>query len=242
MQLFLAKILTAVVFIHLPLFLIQLLLLKLSFFPVRQSIPGLLAVHLMLFVFLTMYSIALGSITSGMGQAALAILVLIVCLIGIGTLFALFPSVEFTSDFLSAELGFLVLIAGTGVAVVQYAFRRTWFSRMLFLGIVGAVAALMLLSLSPRILSHYLPSPTAEHPVPAKFTFDRTAAFGHEPNQKYYGKNVELEFPLVVSDLPEKTVVQVHGVKLDLDLPTAQHWSSGRSLTTRGNSSSTFLP
>ena len=226
-KLFAAKLLTAIVFLHLPLFIAQLILLKLSFFPVLASIPGLLVIHLLLFAFLVMYGFAIGSVTSGMGQAVLAVLVVIVGLIGIGSLFAVFPSIEFTSDFLSGELGLLLLAGGIVTALVQYIFRRTLFSRLLFLGMLASVAALMLLSMSPRIINYNLPAPTAEHPVPAKFSFDRTAAFGHEPGQKYYGKNVELEFPIVVEDLAQNTVVQIHGIKLDLDLPTAQHWTSG---------------
>ena len=67
-KLFAAKLLTALVFVHTPLFISQLILLKLAFFPVLASIPGLLFVHSMFFITLVMYAFALGSVTRALAR------------------------------------------------------------------------------------------------------------------------------------------------------------------------------
>ena len=220
-----AKLLMAVLVIHIPLFVCQIILLKAAFFPLTSA-PGLLPVHLMLFFVLVLYGLALGSITSGMVQVVLSLLVCTAGVAAIGGLFEIFPSIDFTSDFFAEPLGLLLIVAGAVVTVVQYAFKRTWLSRLLFFGVLATVASLMLFSLSPRVINRYLPRPTAEHPLPAKFTFDRTTSFAHQVGANYSTNRVMLEFPLLVENVPADTVVQIRAVKLDLDLPERQ-WSSG---------------
>jgi len=227
-KLFAAKVLMAVFFVHVPLFIIQIVLLKVALFPVFASVPGLLSVHIMLFASMAMYAFAVASISAGIGQALLVVLLLVLGLIGIGTLFAVFPSVEFTSDFFSTELGLLLIATGSAVTLVQFIFRKTLLSRLLFVGALVGIATLMLLSLSPKIIDgYYLPAPTKEHPLPAKLTFDHEVVFGHEPQQKYYGKSVNLELPFLIDGLADNTVVQIRAIRLDLGLPAAQHWTSG---------------
>jgi hypothetical protein len=226
-KLFAAKLLTALVFVHTPLFISQLIVLKLAFFPVLASIPGLLFVHSMLFITLVMYAFALGSVTPSIGKATLGVLAVAVAMIGVGSLFAIFPSMDFTSDFFGAPLGLLLAATGTVVTLAQYIFRKTLLSISLFGAAVLLMVALMLLSTSSRIADSNLPLPTTQHPLPAKFAFDHDASFGHEPGQKYYGKSVFLEFPFLIQDLADNTVAQIHGAKLDLDLPTGERWTSG---------------
>lgn len=224
-----AKLLTALLFIHLPLFVVQLVLMQLAFFPVAHSLPELLAIHSMLFLVLVSYGLALGSITSGMVQVVLSLLVLTAGVVGVGSLFEIFPGVDFTSDFLSTQLGLVLALSGVIVATVQYTFRKTWLSRLLGLSSILGIAAIMLLSLSPRVVNHYLPGPSAAHPLPVKFTFDRTSSFAHQPGATYSTNRIALEFPLLVEDIPEDTVLHIRGAKLDLELPDRQWTSDWRS-------------
>ena len=226
-KLFAAKVLTAIVFVHIPLFLVQLLLLKLAFFPVIASISGLSVIHVVLFLGLVMYAFALGSVTPSIGKAALGVLAVALAVIGMGSMFAIFPGMDFTSDFFSLELGLLLIGTGTVVTLVQYVFRKTFLSISLFGAAAILMIGFMILSTSSRIAESNLPLPTAQHPLPAKFAFDPNASFAHETGARYYGKSVTLEFPLLMEDLADNTVAQIHGIKLDLDLPAGEHWSTG---------------
>ena len=47
-----------------------------------------------------------------------------VAMIGVGSLFAIFPGMDFTSDFFAAPLGLLLAATGTVVALARYIFAR----------------------------------------------------------------------------------------------------------------------
>jgi len=66
-----------------------------------------------------------------------------------------------------------------------------------------------------------IPLRTPDHPLPGEFTLDRSLSFDHSTKSKFdsYGDEVSLEVPFQVTDLIKNTLIQVRGVKLDLDLP-----------------------
>ena len=223
-----AKLLFIALFIHLPLFVSQLILLKAASFPVVSSIPGLLFVHFLLFLALVLPCVTIASITSGIGQAALAILMLFFCLLGLLLFFSLNPDMDFATDATDAIQGLIYLGAASTVVLLQYIYRRTRLARIVAAGATLLIVLVIVLAPYQILINHEYPLPAPAHPLTVQFALDRSLSFDHTngKNTNSYGSEVGLEIPLQISGLAEKTVVRVQGVKLDIVMPTGERWSS----------------
>jgi hypothetical protein len=222
-KLLLAKLLFISLFFHLALFITQLSLLKAARFPVLSSIPSLLYVHSMLAATLVLAALALACISSGIGQAALSLLIVFLSSIGIAFLSTLFPDSDVATDTEAID-GLLVIITCIAVVLVQYKYRKALLSRLIVGAAIVLVLLLMVLAPYDRLIGHDFPSATPTHPVPAKFTFDHSLTFAHGEKPKFssFGDEVYLEFPLQIADLSDDTVFQIRAMKLDLDLPNGE--------------------
>jgi hypothetical protein len=226
-KLLLAKLLFILLFFHLALFIAQLSLLRVARFPVMSSIPGLLYVHSLLAATLVLATLALACISSGIGQASLSLVVVFLCVIGIAFLSNLFPDSDLASDTEAID-GLLFLTACATVILVQYKYRKALQSRLIVAAAIVLILLVMVLAPYERLVGHDFPSATPAHPVPAKFTFDHSLSFAHgeKPKPNSFGDEVSLEFPFQIADISDETVFQVRAMKLDLYLPTGEHWTS----------------
>src|SRR5882762_5959623 len=223
-----AKLLAALLLIHLPLFLAQLLLLKLAFFPVLASVPGLLQVQLMLFGFLTLPAFVVRTIIRSIGQASLVVLELFLVLMAMAALVLVFPSLDFSPDNFDYIMAIISFVGATSVVVIQFAWRKTRFSWFIIAGCLASYAVLLLFAGNAYIQNRGMPLPTAAHPLPARFTFDSSVSFQHQPGEQLetYGLDQTLELPFLLSDMPQNSIVQIAAIKLDWDLPSGEHWTS----------------
>jgi len=223
-----AKLFAALILLHLPLFLAQLLLLKLAFYPVLASVSGLLQVHLMLFASLTLPAFVVASITRTIGQATLVVLGLFLVLLGIASLDFVFPSLNFSADNYDNIQMIIVFVAVVSVIVVQFAYRKTRFSWCIIAASISATLALVFISGNPELQNRSMPLPTAAHPLPVKLTFDSSVSFQHQPGEQLdsFGLDPNLELPFLLDGIPENSLVQIAGVKLDFDLSSGEHWTS----------------
>jgi hypothetical protein len=223
-----AKLLAIFVFIQVPLFVAQILLLKLALFPLTPAIKGLLFIHWSLAITLVLASLALASITSGIGQASLGLLGAILLVIGIAALTTVIPNMDLASDTTDNWQEAVYLCGCIAAIVTQYVFRKTLLARLIVAG--GFVLVFLLVALPPygKLVARSFPLPTAEHPKPAEFVLDRALSFDHATRSSFdsYGDEVRLQIPFELSHFADNTLVQVRGVKLDLDLPAGEHWSS----------------
>lgn len=226
-KLLLAKLLFIVVFFHLALFVAQLALLKVAGFPVMASVRGLFFVHSLLAATLVLATLALASISSGIGQASLSLLVTFLLITGIALLSTLYPDSDVSSDTEAID-GLLFLAACVGIILVQYKYRKVLLSRLIVVGTIALIVSIMVLAPYDRLIGHDFPPPTAAHPVPVRFAFDHSLSFAHADKTKLnsFGDEVYLEFPFQLNDLSDNSILQIRAVKLDLDLPTADHWTS----------------
>ena len=223
-----AKLLSIIFFVHLPLFIAQLCLLKIAEFPVASSIPGLVFVHLLFATTIVMPSITLASITSGIGQAALVLLAVLLLVLGMAMLATtVFPESDLSNATDSLD-GFLYVGACLTVILTQYLYRKALLSRLVLAGAVAVVFLIIAVTPYGRIITHDFPLPTRPHPLPAQFALDPSLSFSHQgPHQpNSFGEDVELEIPLQITDMAEKTIVQIPAMKLELDLPNGDHWTS----------------
>jgi len=223
-----AKLFAALLLLHLPLLLAQLLLLKLAFYPVLASIPGLLQTHLMLLSFLTLSAFVVGSVTRSVGQASLVVLGLFLVLLGIASLDFVFPSLNFSADDYDDIQVIIALVAAISVVVVQFVHRKTRFSWCIIAASLAAILALVLVSGNLDLQNRSMPLPTAAHPLPVKLTFDSNVSFQHQPGEQLdsFGLDPNLELPFLLEGISENSLVEITGVKLDFDLPSGKHWTS----------------
>jgi hypothetical protein len=222
-----AKLLFVVLLLHLPLFMSQVVLLKMASFPVISSIRGLLFVHFLLVIAIVLPSLSLASITSGIGQAALVILAAFLLLIGIAFLVTtVIPEADLASG--TDSLDGLLYIAGClTVIFVQYVYRKTLLSRLIVAGASSIIVLILVGAPYGRIINHDFPLPTETHPLPAHLALDRGLSFSHLEGRRsnFFGDEVELEIPFQITELDEKTILRISAIKLDLELP-GEHWSS----------------
>jgi hypothetical protein len=193
-----------------------------------SSIPGLLDVHLLLFLAIVLPSVTIGSITSGIGQTSLVLLAVFLLLLGIFLLFTVVPDMDFATDATDGLQGTIYLGAAVTTILVQYIYRKTLLSRLVVAGALVSIFLVIALAPYEKLINSDFPLPTKAHPLPAEFTLDRALSFGHAEGQQpnFYGDAVELEIPFQVAKLPDKTIVSIRAIKLDLDLPNGEHWSS----------------
>ena len=223
-----AKLLSILLFIHVPLFVTQLVLLKIAHFPVAASIPGLLYVHLMFLMAIVLPALTIGVITSGIGQALLVLLAVFMVILGIVLLSQLMPDMDFDTDATDTLQGAIYLGACLTTIFIQYIYRKTILTRLLIAGSLVAFVLVVVLAPYGRIIDREFPLATQAHPSPAQFALDAALSFDHAEGQhtNSYGDDVYLEIPLKISDLGGKSIVQIRGTKLDIVLPDGEVWSS----------------
>jgi hypothetical protein len=174
-------------------------------------------------------SVALGSLTKGLAQALLGIVVILFGTWGAFALLEKVPSSGMSSEVegLGEITGTLVLAAILGAAVWQYARRKTWTSRGLLAG--GLALPFLIAALTP-----YTSLVEKKHPLlegtdaPVKITA-RTAL----PNPKKKSilpdslPQVYLSIPLAVSGVTPGRLVRLDGMKVSFDTNGGAKWDSG---------------
>lgn len=222
-----AKLLSIIAFIHIPFLIGQIVLLRLGKFPVMSSLGGLILIQLMFGLILITGALALSAVTAGIGQASLALLIVFLLMLGIAGISSLIPNADMVDDTDGAQ-GLLYIACCIAVVLLQYARRRTLLSRMVILGTIGLILLVVALTPYELILRHNYPPATKDHPLPAKFTFDRALSFAHKKEQpgRWIEEEVSLELPFQVTDLDDKSLVQLQAIKLDLEWSSGHRWTS----------------
>jgi hypothetical protein len=231
-----AKLLAILAFFHIPLFISQIVLLRLGKFPVVSSLGSLVLIQLMFASILVAGALALSVVTSGIGQASLALLIVFLLTLGIAGIESLIPNAGMVDD-VDGVQALLYIACCVTIVLLQYTRRRTLLSRMVILGTITVMVLVLVLTPYEPILRHNYPLATKDHPLPAKFTFDRALSFAHEKQQpgRWIEEEVPLELPFQVTDLDDKSIVQLQVIKLDLK------WSSGRRWTSHWHPLSNVL-
>lgn len=222
-----AKFLGVLALINLPLFIGQIVLLKLAHFPIMRSLWGLVEIHLMFVGVFLAGALALAAVTSSIGQAALALLILVVLILGMAWLDSLVPNASASNDTdgIQALIYFACCIT---VVLMQYRYRRTSLSRLVILSTIVLIVLILVLTPYEAIFRRNYPLPTKDHPLPAKFTLDRSLSFAHEEKEssRWIPDEISLELPFQVTDLDAKSFVQIEAMRLDLELTGGRHWTS----------------
>lgn len=224
-----AKVLLAVTFISLPLFVADIVLLHKAGFSPFHYLLGLLSMQEFMVLFLILPAIVAAAVTSTVVQVLLSVVGIVLYLIGITSIVSVIPNSGVGPG--SSVLGTLGLVIFLGVAVavtlVQYARRRAWRSRLL---IFAAAAAMLVASAAMPysiLTAHAFPPPAAGKPPMVQLQFGPALppSPGKRVPEEINGR-VALLFPLRVSGVAADSVVIEGGTLATIRSADGRSWTS----------------
>ncbi len=223
-----AKALFLVVFVNLPLFIVQMVLLSRAGFRPTGYLTGLLYLQLLWVLTLILPLITLATITSSLVQAVLITIGILLGMIAVAALFSVHAIQRLTTAnwipvWLPSTIKACAYAVIVFVLVWQYARRRTQQSRLLLV----AVAAVVLVVPSPPDTfpkSEY-PQPSAGQQPPVQFAFDPAKPKREDTRPKE--KKVILQIPLLVCGIAQSSTVDINGAMVEIEAPGGMRWNSG---------------
>jgi hypothetical protein len=196
-----AKVLFLVVFVNLPLFILQMILLSKAGFRPTEYLAGLLYLQLLWILTLILPLITLATITSSLVQAMLATIGILLGMIAVAALFSVHAIQRLTvASWIPVWLPSTIKVCAYAVIVFvlvwQYARRRTQQSRLL---LIAAAAAVLIVPSPPDTFpkSEYPQTPAGQQPL-VQFAFDPAKPKRREDTRPEKNE-VILQIPLLVS-------------------------------------------
>jgi hypothetical protein len=223
-QLLISKVLFVVVFVNLPLFVAQIILLRIADLPVLPSIYGLLYVQLILSLALLIPVAALATVTPTVVQMVLAVLAVILCLIGLAALGSVIPSssVGEGSDFLQ---GLIVIVMALTVIVWQYARRKVAVARWMIAATVSIVGLLVIATPYRTMIEREYPTLEAGRQPPLRLEL-RPVQTPVTRDDSGDWNTVDILIPMNVSGMAAGSFVVLNGLETTIEAPGVQ-WRSG---------------
>lgn len=222
-QLLAGKALFVLTFVHLPLLIAQLVLLRMAGFAPLRYLPGLLWMQVLTFVVIILPVSALASVTSNLGQIVLGVILTGIYLILIAYLNSLVPSSSMPTGGLDDVLTSVILVAALAAVIFwQYSARRTARSRWTLVGCAAIVGVIPIAWPYTRLVNREFPLDTGKQVV--NFSLDSSKKTGsRRPEER---DEVLLGLPLQVSGIENDVVVTIVGQRIVLEAPGFR-WSSG---------------
>ena len=226
-QLLLAKLFFIFVFVSVPLFHVQLLLLYHAGFSTLANIGRLFLMQFTLPLIIIVFTFALASLTKNLAQALLGIGIVVVVLIAGIWLDSITSHMTGDSSRIMDTLESLLLFGPLIlVPVWQFARRRTWTSRATIAACAGVATLLSLIPFSRSVEQSYpLISVSAS---PAQFSTPTIPEAPDNPSGlPSFMSEAVLSIPLNVSGVVPGSVVLINGVNLTVDSSDDAHWTRG---------------
>jgi len=223
-----AKVLFLVIFVNVPLFVAQVVLLKQADFGILSNLLTVTRMHLADWSFLII-AIVLAAITRGLGQAALVGIGATVAAIGAGVLISQIPgsSMGPVIPVWGAMEGWLYLAVSLVVILWQYARRKSWQSRLLLLATAGLALLVQVLTPYNKLISDEYPlKDESQQPVRVGFAVTQPPP-RKEGTRDWPLPEWPIQVPLQLSGMASDRVVTVKGIRVAIDAPSGIRWNSG---------------
>jgi hypothetical protein len=223
-----AKLLSALVFIHVPLLIAQIIMLNRAGFPADHYVKGLLWLQMLIFFSIVLTSSVAAVVTSGIVQVLLSVVGLALYLFAMAELSDLFPgsnmpSSNQISDYWS--IGSLAAVA-LFIIVMQYGWRKTWVSRLIILGLaLFGIVATFTPNFSKLSDVYPLPGP-GEQPAVHLAVLAKGSVPATKEEAPITGQKVTLVFDLIASQVEAATVGALDGMTVTLNVPNGPSWNS----------------
>jgi len=226
-NLFAAKVLFLLVYVGLPLFASQSLLLLLAGFHPLSWLGGLLFNLLLVAGILIIPLFALASVTSNFARMTLTLLGTLIALLAFALLASYISRGSASTPYEDRISLPLLVCFCVAAIVVQYAARQTWLSRLLLIAFPALLVVIGLITPSDTALirrAYPRPSGPQDQIVQISFNSDsqRLASASAEPK----AKNVLLNLPLRVSGVADGYAVTPNDVMVSIEAPNGAHWIS----------------
>jgi hypothetical protein len=225
-----AKLLFIAMFVHVPLFVVQVVMLDRSGFPAFHNVAGLLWAQLLVFISLDVPTAVVATITSSVVQVLIWAVGVVLYAAGFAALDSVIPNSEMPTSTDSSSMWSAGVFVAFGLAIIliQYAWRRTWLSRLL---ICGAGVVLLLIDVAmpyTTMVSRSYPLPVqGENPPLLIEALVSDALNGEKRETEENEKTVSLEFPIAASETEHGTATTVVGTLVAVQAPNGKRWSSG---------------
>lgn len=226
-KLLLAKLFFLFVFISVPLFHVQLLLIHHAGFPVLSNLGPLVLAQFTLPCVIMICAFALAALTRNLVQALLGVGIVIVVIIAGLWLDSLFSHMTGDSFPFIDTLETLVLFGSLVlVPIWQFARRRAWASRII---LAATTSFLLVISTIPlaRTVEQSYPLLSADK-SPVQFSIPHVPESQGNPSGSLpFTSDTMFSISLNVYGVTPGTVVLIDGMKLSADLPSGSQWTHG---------------
>ena len=229
-ELLAAKALFLVVFLYLPIFMAQVVLLQAAGFHPFAHLLGLFYNLVLLTGVLVLPIAAIATITSNFARLVLTLLgsVAYLGLILWAALTFVSPPDQFGfpnpyGSRFTFSLFFLVFLV---VIVLQYATRRAWRSRGLLLVLPFLAIVCSLAWPIQTLVRHLYPPLVGTEPPPVQLTFDPDPDRQSSVNPSHQRTRIDLYLPLTVSGISSDSAIQNRGVQVSIESSDSLPWHS----------------
>jgi hypothetical protein len=224
-----AKILFLVLFVNIPYFIVDVILLRAAGFPPVSYIPGLLWMHILMTTVLFLPAAALASVTSNISQVLITALAVMLYIVGLGALSSQIPNSNMPSaTSVPGLLAFAILLAALLAAfLLQCARRNTWRSRLLLVAAALSILIIMVIAPYGTIIAHAYPPLVPSQEQPVQFTFNSAQTpkplKQRVPSEE---KEVPIQIPLLVFGIAKDSLVVINGTRVTIEASNGARWSS----------------
>jgi hypothetical protein len=220
-----AKILFILVFINFPLLVADVILLAKAGFQPTHYVVGLLWMQAMIALGLLLIA-AMAAVTASVVHFGLALLVVVLYLIGMGSLSEQIPSSSFSSSIGDAVQTALLIATPLVVILLQYSRRKTAKSRLLIVGFAAVLLLILVGTPYRKVVAHQYPRLEARQQSPVQLALlpPEKQNHGNAPSSE---KEVEIVIPFSVSGIDDDSIVTVSGVMVAIEAPDGLRWNSG---------------
>ena len=240
-----AKLLFVLVFLYLPIFAAQCMLLAEAGFQPFSYIPGLLYSLFLLTVVIVLPIFALATVTSNFARMTLTLLAAVVGVLCLGSfssrLLPRHPVVAGLPE--SAVFSYSILLcAGIAAVLIQYSRRKVWIARILVFGtpalFIMAAPVLARLSNDQALIDRHYPTLANQDAAPVKLS-----VFPFSPGEREFVTNmmqgeIFVHIPLKGTGVADGYAVIPDNVRFAFETPDGYQWVS----PWQPSSTPTFLP
>jgi hypothetical protein len=223
-----AKLLFLVLFLYLPIFIAQCLLLAVAGFHPLSYLPGLLYNLLIITGIIVLPLVALATVTSSFARMTLTVLGILCGIAGILVLSSYVNMEHFTvPNEPNYALALVLSVCGAAV-VVQYAFRKVWLARLLLIAppVLFICISEFIPSSSLSLIDRAYPRPASTADAPIQLSYGPDAFHQPRAYQARRANEVEIDIPLKLSGIGEGFAVVSDGVRVSIESPSGFRWIS----------------
>jgi hypothetical protein len=221
-----AKALFLVVFLYLPIFVAQSLLLVRAGFHPLPCLPGVVYNLLQITGVLVLPLVALATVTKNFGRMTLAVFGAIVCVIGIVALSSVMPVDQIASPY-GDRISIVLLICGCiTVVVLQYATRNVRIAWLLLIALLVIVGIVTIAAPDQALMNRTFPPATDQDSAGVKFAYREEPGVGGSVFVGRRSNEVDINIPVHVSGVPDGSIAIPNDLKVTIEAADGSHWAS----------------